>query len=200
MPVTRSHVTRALHLAILLIIAHQLLGSLIMEPPLPGEDAEWPFKMHQGAGLAGLGALTLFWIWTLVRDRSETSLASLFPWFDAASLRALFADVASPLRRIASGRWPSFELPALASAVHGLGLALASFLALTGSAWYFLAQGTAYGKPLLGLHSLAGNLMWAYVIGHAAMGVAHQLGGDNVFSRMFWVRDGRAGLPLAPAE
>ena len=38
------------------------------------------------------------------------------------------------------------------------------------------------------MHKLAGNVMWAYLIGHAAMALAHQALGDDVFGRMFWIR------------
>jgi len=51
----------------------------------------------------------------------------------------------------------------------------------------------------MGLHSLAGDLMWVYLIGHASMAILHQLAGDEVFSRMFWFRR-RASRIQAPAE
>ena len=197
---SKSHATRLLHLAILLIVLFQLASSQIMERPLPGEEAELPMIWHQWAGTGAVAALTLFWIWTMVRDYSETSLSQLFPWFTSRGRASVIGDALSPFQQLAARRLPSFHLPALASAVHGAGLALASFLALTGASWYFVLAETPWGRPVLGLHSLAGNLMWVYVVGHALMGASHQLLGNDVFSRMFWVRDGRAGLPLAPAE
>jgi cytochrome b561 len=91
------------------------------------------------------------------------------------------------------------ELDASASAMHGLGLMLASFLALSRAAWYFVFAGTPYAKTMMGLHSLAGNLMWVFLIGHPSMAILHQLAGDEVFSRMFWLRR-RARQIQAPAE
>ncbi len=85
MTIVRSHLTRVLHLAVLLTVVSQLLTSLIMERPLPGEDPDWPFGLHQQAGLVGLGVLMLFWLWVLIRDERETPLQRLFPWFSRKS-------------------------------------------------------------------------------------------------------------------
>ncbi|MBV8663819.1 MAG: cytochrome b/b6 domain-containing protein, partial [Hyphomicrobiales bacterium] len=49
-------------------------------------------------------------------------------------------------------------------------------------------SGGEHGRTVLGLHRLAANLMWAYVIGHASVAVLHQALGDDIFSRMFWPR------------
>jgi cytochrome b561 len=194
----RSHVTRILHLLLLLVVIHQLGSSQIMERTFPGDEPGLPYVSHEWVGIAGLGVLTCFWIWTLLRDRSETSFVRLVPWFSSAGRAAVVEDVVSPFRALLSGKTPSFELEALASAVHGLGLALASFLALTGAAWYFVFVGTSNARTVMGLHSLAGNVMWAYLIGHALMGIAHQMLGDDVFSRMFWFRRRReSGVPAS---
>lgn len=200
MSLVRSHATRALHLTVLLVVLHQLGSSLFAERPLPGEAPEWPLFLHEWIGVVGVGALTLFWLWVLVRNRAETPLVRLVPWFSREGRAAVIADVVGPVRQILAGRTPSLRLDALASAVHGLGLSLASFLALSGAAWYFVFNGTSYGRTVMGLHSLAGNLMWAYVIGHALMALAHQLWGDPVFARMFWRRPARRRVSIAPAE
>ena len=52
----------------LLTVVDQLLTSLVMERPLPGEDPDWPFALHQQVGLVGLGVLMLFWLWRRIRD------------------------------------------------------------------------------------------------------------------------------------
>jgi len=78
-----------LHLALLLIVLHQLLSSTVMERPLPGEEPAWPYFQHERAGVVGLGALALFWLWTLVRRPLETPLARLLPWFSPARLVAV---------------------------------------------------------------------------------------------------------------
>jgi len=199
MPTTRSHVTRLLHLALLLIVLHQLVSSTVMERPLPGDDPAWPYFLHEWFGVTGLGALTLFWLWTAVRHPQETPLAQLLPWFSSARLAGVVDDVARLVRALAKRRMPPLDLDALASAVHGLGLLIASFLALSGSAWFFLFAGTPYGRIVMGLHKLSANLMWAYIIAHASVALVHHALGDDIFSRMFWVRR-RQTHATVPAE
>ena len=193
----RSHLTRLLHLAVLGVVVHQLVSSTIMERPMPGEDPEWPFVLHTWIGASGLLILMAFWLWTLIRDRSETKFAQLFPWFSPTRLRAIGRDLSGVARSAVRLRAPSVELPALSSAVHGLGLSLATFLAATGAAWFFALTGTPYARTVLGLHKLAGNLMWVYLVGHATMALLHQALGDEVFARMFWVgrRPCRGSVP-----
>ena len=188
MTIARSHLTRALHLAVLLTVVEQLLTSQIMERPLPGETPDWPFALHQQVGLVGLGVLSLFWLWTLMRDQRETPLQRLFPWFSREALGQVFGEVRAIARSLARGEAPPLHLDALASAVHGLGLLLATFLAMIGAAWFALFTGTSYGRMALKAHALAGKVMWVYLIAHALAAVAHEALGDRVFSRMFWVR------------
>ena len=184
----RSHITRLLHLALLLVVLHQLLSSMAMEKPLPGHEPAWPYALHERIGVVGLGILALFWLWTLVRHPLETPLARLLPWFSTSRLAAVFKDVASLVRALYSFRAPPLELEAFASAVHGLGLLVASFLALTGAAWFYVFAGTPYGRMVMGVHKLSAILMWAYLIGHALTALARHALGDDVFSRMFWVK------------
>ena len=197
MTVTRSHVTRALHLAILLAVVTQLLSSAIMERPLPGDDPDWPFVLHSWAGTAGLAALALFWIWTLLRSRFETPLWRLVPWFSRRGLAGLRRDIVRLALGLRAGRLRLLHLDAIAGAVHGLGLSLATVLAVTGALWFFALQGGPWGHAVLGAHKLAGNLMWAYLVGHPAMAILHQMLGDDVFSRMFWVRRRFGGHTVA---
>jgi cytochrome b561 len=199
MSIARSHMTRVLHLALLLSVVGQLLTSLIMERPLPGEDPDWPYALHEQVGLVGLGVLMLFWLWTLMRDERETPLQRLFPWFSSEPLSEVVADIRAIVRAVARLRAPPLHLNALSSAVHGLGLLLATFLAMSGAAWFALFTGTPYGRMVLTAHKLAGNVMWAYLIAHASAAVLHHALGDRIFARMFWVR-GRRHTHTAPAE
>ncbi|THD42409.1 MAG: cytochrome b/b6 domain-containing protein [Bradyrhizobium sp.] len=196
---TRSYATRALHLSLLLVIISQLLSSQVMERPFPGDEPGWPFFLHEWIGLAGVGVITLFWLWSLVRNSAETPLSRLFPRFSPKGLSDVAYEMVGFLRDVFALRMPSFELDAIASAVHGLGLMLASFLALSGAAWYFVFSGAPFGKTVTGLHSLAGSLMWVYLIGHASTAILHQLAGDDVLSGMFWFRRRTRRVP-APAE
>ncbi|MGD0188857.1 MAG: cytochrome b/b6 domain-containing protein [Roseiarcus sp.] len=199
MSTTRSHVTRLLHLTLLLVVLHQLLSSSVMERPFPGDAPGWPYFLHEQVGVAGLGVLALFWLWTLVRHPLETPLARLAPWFSPSQIAAVFEDVATLVRALFSFRAPPLELDALASAVHGLGLLVASFLALSGAAWFYLFNGTPYGRIVMGMHKLSANLMWAYLIGHALVALVHHALGDDIFSRMFWVKRRRTHATV-PAE
>ena len=187
MSIARSHLTRLLHLAVLLTVVDQLLTSLIMERPLPGEDPTWPFALHERAGVFGLGFLLLFWMWTLIRDARETRLSQLLPWFSTDGLAALASDLRAVLRALARGKAPPLRLDALSSAVHGLGLLCATFLAASGAAWLYFFTGTPYGRMALMAHKQAGNVMWAYLIAHAVAALAHEARGDHIFARMFWV-------------
>jgi cytochrome b561 len=195
----RSHATRLLHLAVLLVVIHQLLTSTVMERPMPGEDPEWPFALHTWAGVAGLVVLLIFWSWTILRGRSETRLSQLVPWFLPSRLQAIAEEALAFVRDIGQLRAPSLALPASSSAVHGLGLLLATFLAASGSAWFFVLTGTPWARTVLGLHKLAGNLMWVYLIVHASMALLHQALGDKVLSRMFGFGT-QARRSAAPAE
>lgn len=199
MSIVRSHMTRVLHLTVLLTVVDQLLTSLTMERPLPGEDPDWPFALHVQVGLAGLGVLMLFWLWILIRDERETPLQQLFPWFSAERIDELAADVRAIVRAIGAFRAPPLHLDALSSAIHGLGLLLVTFLAMSGALWFALFTDTPYGRIVLMAHKLAGNLMWAYLIAHASAALLHQARGDRIFARMFWVPR-RRRTHTAPAE
>ncbi|MDR3374062.1 MAG: cytochrome b/b6 domain-containing protein [Ancalomicrobiaceae bacterium] len=184
----RSHATRILHLAMLLIVLHQLIGSLIVERPLPGDDPDWPYLLHEWIGLAGFGVVALFWAWAAIRNARETHVAALIPWLSAARRRAIGTDLAAIAREIMAGRPPSDSHEAFASAIHGLGLIVVSVMVVSGASWYLLSDFSAVARPILTLHKMTANLMWAYLIGHAGIAVMHHLLGSNILSRMFWWR------------
>ena len=184
----KSQATRVLHLFMLLVVVHQLVSSLIAERPKPGQAPGWPYWMHEYVGIVGLGAITLFWLWTLVRGPRETRLARLFPWFRAKGWSDLVADLRALFSDIAALRPPRLHLDSLAGAVHGLGLLTATVMVGTGASWYFLPRDWALHRPMMAAHHLVANLMWAYVIAHVALAVIHRLLGDDVFARMFWAR------------
>lgn len=167
-----------------------------MERPFPGDDPAWPFLLHEWVGVASLAALGLFWIWTLLRHRLETPLGRLVPWFSVDGYRAVLVDVKRSAARLIGVETPDGDREeadgALASAVHGLGLLVASGMAASGAAYFFFFEGTPLGKFVLGSHKLLANFMWAYLIGHAGLAVIHALWGDDVLSRMFWLRPRRA--------
>ena len=97
--------------------------------------------------------------------------AKLFPWFSAKGWAGVFADLRALFGDLAALRMPSLHLDDLSSAVHGLGLLTASFMALSGAVWYFLAPDAPYRRTVMGMHHLVANLMWAYVIAHVSLAV-----------------------------
>ncbi len=184
--VKRSNATRVLHLLLLMIVVHQLFGSLFVERPLPGDDPDWPYQLHEWIGLGGFAVVALFWIWATVRGGRETRVAALIPWFSAARRRAVGGDIAALGREILSGHAPSDSHETFASAVHGLGLLVVSLMVVSGTAWYFLEDISSFARLILAVHKLTANLMWAYLIGHAGIAVLHHLLGSDILSRMFW--------------
>jgi cytochrome b561 len=188
----RSAPTRLLHFLLAAAVLNQLFGSLVMHRPRPPSRAgDFAFDVHEYVGLASMGVIILFWLWGTIRQR-EHGLGSLFPWFSAKRLAAVAEDFGAHARALARLRlpMPAEETP-LASAVHGLGLLTATVMAVTGTIVYtqMAPDGalTDFGRQSLTLHHLLANLMWAYLIGHAALAVLHQLYGHRVLQRMFSV-------------
>jgi cytochrome b561 len=188
-----SLLTKALHALLALAIVLQLLGSLVMEEPHPPRRGiETPFLLHEWIGVASLGIVVAFWLWTLLR-RGEAGFAAFFPWFSAARRRAIVADLrasGAALRRL--------ELPdsaangAFAHAVHGLGLLLATYLAATGFVVFLQIDATGrmtgLGHLAAEMHGALANVMWAYLIGHAAMALLHQALGEGLLRKMWTLK------------
>ncbi|GAB0115154.1 cytochrome b/b6 domain-containing protein [Acidisoma sp. C75] len=184
----RSHLTRVLHLAILISVVNQLLTSQFMGRPFPGVGPSTLFVVHEYIGIGSLGLVMIFWLWTLIRH-GETKLGRLFPWFSPRAIAAVLRDAWGQLKSLME-RDPLAESDgAFASAVHGLGLLVLTGLAVTGTA-YFVTRGTITSFYMLELHAAMGNLMWAYLIGHAGIGALHHLLGHDILRPMFWIRRG----------
>ncbi|MBT9385224.1 cytochrome b/b6 domain-containing protein [Pseudooceanicola sp. CBS1P-1] len=187
--------TRLLHAGLALAILVQLLTSLGMEPEEHGHAGNLLYTFHELGGLASLGLVLAFWLWTLARRRGSAP-GALFPWLSARRRGLLGADIGQHLRQLSRLRFPEHgpETP-LASAVHGLGLCLMTVMAATGT--LYLLSGApdpeAAGAIML-IHKALANLVWAYLIGHAAMAVlAHLLSGFDI--REMWSLDARTKAP-----
>lgn len=180
----RSPLTRVIHLLLLIVVLHQLIGSDFIQFPFPGEPPSWTFSLHEYLGLVNLAIVGAFWAWTMAR-RGETRVGRLLPWFSIARLRDVVADLAAQLRRLAQGQAPDDSDGALASAIHGLGLLAVTAVAVTGAVFFF-AAGTHFARTALGLHKLLSNFVWIYLFAHAGVAVLHHLFGSDIFSRMFW--------------
>lgn len=177
---TRSRATRLLHVLLAAAIVAQLGLSLGMEAPGRGRPGDSLFEIHEKVGLAAMAVLVAFWGWSLIRRR-ETRFSMLFPWFDGGRLRAFRDDLVAHARALRGGTVPLTEGKPFASAIHGLGLLIATLMATTGALGYFVPQ----ARFLLEVHETAAPLMWAYLIGHAGIAVVHQLKGDALITRMF---------------
>jgi cytochrome b561 len=188
---TRSQVTRLLHLALLLIVINQVIGSNFMHRSAPGQGPAFPNQEHYWVGTAGLAAILLFWGWTVLRNARETPLSRLLPWFSGQRLKELGADVWSVLREVSAMKPPSDTHDALASAFHGLGLIVVTIMAATGFGSHYVFDGTRAGHICMTIHKLFANLMWGYLILHAAIAVFHHFFGSPIFARMFWFKDRR---------
>ncbi len=146
----RSATTRILHLGLLLIVLHQLIGSEFMQRPFPGEAPGTVWLLHEWVGLAGFGVVAAFWVWTLVR-RGETALGRLFPWFSASGIAAVFADLVGQLRRALRGQLPDDEGGAMTTAIHGGGLLAVTVMAVTGTVYFFI-EGHTGARFVLDVH------------------------------------------------
>lgn len=197
----KSNMTRALHGLLALAVIHQLAVSLIMEPPKRGHDAPGLpgalFDLHEGVGLFTLGVVLAFWLWSLVR-RGETPLSLMVPWFSRQRRRAVMLDVAHHWAALRRWRLPDYRLRSpLPAAIHGLGLLVITAMGATGAVIYF-----AHGQPGIAgqvakatweVHETLANLAWAYLIGHAGLGVLHGLTGHDIMGPMFRVQRGATG-------
>lgn len=186
----RSLTTKLLHLLLAAAIVHQLVITAFMHRPShshPGGNLAYAF--HQDVGLASIAILFAFWLWAFIRHR-EHGIAALVPWFSRSRRKAVFDDLLRHLQHLRYGDLPQPEGDTpLASAVHGLGLLVATAMALSGGAIYVMlgpaGQMTAAAQAVLFIHSSLANLMWAYLIGHASLAVIHEAMGHPVFPKMF---------------
>lgn len=69
----------------------------------------------------------------------------------------------------------------MTNSVHGLGIVVATIVAVTGGAGNFVPQPLA----LLGGHVVFSTNISAYLIGHAGVAVIHEFSGDRLLRRMF---------------
>ena len=195
-PIPRSNITRIIHLALLVLVVHQVLGSQFIRMPRAGETPGQLFVLHEYLGLATEAALAVFWVWVLIRN-GETRIGRLVPWFSTTGRRDVASDLLAQVRQLVHLRSPHDDDGALASAVHGLGLLLMTAMTITGTV-YFFADSVPIAGLVLQIHKLLANLAWAYLIGHPLVAVLHHLLGSDIFARMFWFRGRDVSAPPSP--
>lgn len=185
--------TRVLHGGLALAILTQLLTSLAMEGPDDVQSGDLLFQIHRYSGLtAALLALAL-WLVILTRRRG-TDLGALLPWFSGTRLSALWFDLRVHMAALIRLRLPAHDPDAaLPAAVHGLGLLLISAMALSGTIYFLQVMlGVHSAEPdgmlAMTVHVMLANLVWAYLIGHAGLGMLHHLLRSASLTQMWSLR------------
>ena len=185
---------RILHALFAAGISVQLLLSSVMRQPRPGRARDaleaLTFTAHEYVGLAVLAILILHWLLHFA-GHAPKGLAHFFPWFS----RERFDRVAAEARDLLRLRIGSPEAQdALAGAIQGLGLVIASLLAITG-AWIFLGMAddgtmSATVRSVRKVHTTLAPLMWGYLGIHIAAAMVHVALGHRSILAIFRLRGG----------
>jgi len=106
---------------------------------------------------------------------------------------ALSADTRRHWDALKSLRLPAQNSEAaLPSAVHGLGLLLITAMATSGASYYMVLLIKATDNPvfrlILEIHQLLANFAWAYLIGHAGLGLIQHFTGNLPLTAMWSLR------------
>jgi cytochrome b561 len=190
-----SLATRMMHALFAAAIMVQLATSYVMHGPRRGLPGDGLFTVHQYAGMAAAVLALGFWL-VLVARRHGTSFDQLFPWFSDRRLAALWADVVYHVRALVAFRLPDYrEDSAFASAVHGLGLLLMTAMAITGCVYFYglstgIAKTAVFSLDLV-THKLLAKLAWAYLIGHAGLGLIHHYTARSSLAGMWSLERGK---------
>ena len=188
-----DRIVRWLHAGMALAVVIQMLSSQVMQVPQPGRVPLEPqhafFLIHEWSGLTLVTLLVLHWLWGLT-GHVAGGWGHLFPWFSRARLRALLAALkALPNWLRDSSALDEEVIYPLAGAVHGLGLLTVTAMALSGATMVLAmppdgSMGTLL-RAVRWIHGSVANFMWAYVIGHVAMALLHQVRGEHLLTKMF---------------
>ncbi|MGE5310357.1 MAG: cytochrome b/b6 domain-containing protein [Nitrospirota bacterium] len=189
-----DRVVRWLHAGMALAVVIQMLSSMVMQVPQPGRMPLEPqhafFLIHEASGLTVVTLLVLHWLWAL-SGYVAGGWGHLFPWFSRARLQALLAALKALPTWLRDNRAVDEEvMHPLVGAVHGLGLL--TVMALTGATMVLgMGLGGSMGTILRAVrwaHGFFANFMWAYVMGHVAMALLHQVRGERLLTKMFDLR------------
>ncbi|MFQ5355434.1 MAG: cytochrome b/b6 domain-containing protein [Mariprofundaceae bacterium] len=188
--------TKLLHWGIAVSITLQMFISLLMEEPEPGEKREWLeailFEWHEYIGLIAFSLLFARWLWGL-SGHNTGGWQRLFPWITKAGRCELIGDIKREIPDWLKGRISEpGEQDAIAKTVHGLGLIIASVMALTGIIMFFaMGEGgelKGFAHDMEEVHEIFSSLMWIFLGGHFVMALFHQLLGHHVLGKMFLMR------------
>lgn len=178
---------RWLHFALALTIILQLFTSVAMSSPAsdgpPTQIGLSLFRVHEYLGIFATVVILLHWLW-MPFDRHRL-FSHLFPWG-----RRGREEIIEDFRNLARGELPTEgDRGGLSGMVHGFGLLAATAMGITGVGLYLLMNDPmapfSYFNFIGDLHLAIGNLMWAYLGGHALLAVAHHFIGHPTLKRMF---------------
>ncbi len=184
-----DRLTRLFHILIAFGITTQMILTLVMVHPKPGREANVFYDAHEYLGAFLLGILVLNWGWTLVRQGPVT-LGHLFPWFSKNRLSALKHDIIKHITHLSRLKLPSTDEPSpLAGSIQGLGLIVATLLAITGTLILLYSDPTqrmtGWLHDVKEIHEAFGPMMWAYLGIHVGAGMMHQFFGHQTIRTMF---------------
>lgn len=188
-----SRATRVFHAALALAIVSQLLTSLAMRGPNETRAGDLLFQVHRYSGLLATALALCLWVVIFVRRRG-TDVGALLPWASRTRRAALWADTKTHFSALTRLQLPPYdEHAALPSAIHGLGLLLMTAMAVSGTIYFIeVATGMHSAAPngmlVMDIHFLFGNLVWAYLIGHASLAALHHILGMSSLTEMWSFR------------
>jgi cytochrome b561 len=174
--------TRLFHGTLATAIVVQLASSQVMQVPRETHPGNWAFEVHQYSGMIALALALAFWVVVMTRI-GGTDPGAMVPWFSAVRRAAFLRDLKAHWAAARAFRFADYDRSSpFAAAVHGLGLLLMTVMATTGTIYVIAGQIGYQDSPLLhlamDLHGAAGNLVWAYLIGHAALAAIHHIKRD----------------------
>lgn len=154
-----------LHAGLAFGVSAQLMLSLMMDAPrlgVPtGGGGDFFFRMHRLVGLGVLVLLTLHWLWQL-SGRASNGMKVLYPWLHK---RGKYST--STPRSIKD------RLQISAGTVQGLGLLIASLMAVSGLLLFFgVANNGAMSASVASIREIHGATaiaLWAYLGLHWAI-------------------------------
>ena len=168
--------TRFLHLGLALTVSLQLLNSLVMKAPEPDHPLTGLnallFHSHQWLGMTAIGIVLLHWAWSLW-GAGGVGVRHLFPWRAAER-----AAITQELRELLALRLPQGGPQGkLSGLIHGLGILAVTGSALTGAVLFFALPENGRVNFFTGavkdVHGVIAAFVWAYWVGHLAMGLLH---------------------------
>ncbi len=188
--------TRLFHATLAIAIVTQLTTSQFMTRPKAGAEGDWIFEIHEYSGICAFVLASALFLRIAIRPRG-TAFGQLFPWFSAARLKALVADLKIHWTAAKKFRLAKFDAgAALPSAVHGLGVMLMLAMATTGVIYWLAGKFGATQSSFVGLamdiHETLSNAVWAYLIGHAGFALIHHFKGEASLLEMWSLRRNRA--------